>query len=412
MTKDQTRNLMRNLNSKVTSDQRSIASKYIFSTIESLPQFATAHTIALYVALADEISTLEVIERWYSQGKRIVLPRITGESSMVFYLYQEGCLQRGRFGIAEPKGDNPIPHSEIDLMIVPGVAFCRDGSRLGRGGGYYDRYLSREDLNIYNIGICYSHQLLNTIPCESHDIILDMVISDNSEVESQPTTIPAIILSIVEAAGVDANRLGCGISRLNAMGLSWVLLNYSMELQQAPALGEKIDIETWISDCSRITSIRNFVIRNSRGERIGTVSTQWCMIDLETRRAVNLLTSEINYPQYVSNRAAELSTLRKFPNLEGNESEYQHTVDKDDLDFNNHVNTIRYIEMMITMLPEELHHNISPTRTDFHFISESRLGDTLTIKRKEQLQPEGQQSLFEIIRQDGTTSVKALFTWY
>ena len=97
---------------------------------------------------------------------------------MDFYPYIPNTLQRGAFGINEPQGEEPCTPSEIDVIIVPGVAFTKDGKRCGRGKGYYDKYLSREGFRAVKIGICYTEQLAECIPNEPHDITMDCVIFD------------------------------------------------------------------------------------------------------------------------------------------------------------------------------------------------------------------------------------------
>ena len=78
----------------------------------------------------------------------------------------------------EPAGATPVPPQEIDVIIVPGRAFSPDGVRLGRGRGYYDRYLSREGFRALKIGVCFAEQLVGDIPSEEHDIRMDRIVSE------------------------------------------------------------------------------------------------------------------------------------------------------------------------------------------------------------------------------------------
>ncbi len=144
--------------------------------IEQLPQFDTARTVALYYALPDEVTTLPMLRRWLGV-KRLALPVVTG-GEMTFHEYNgPGCLVTGAFGIREPSGTAEVKAAEIDLMLVPGMAFDASGGRLGRGGGYYDRYLARPDAtHIYKVGICPPHRLVEAVPAEPHDIKMDTII--------------------------------------------------------------------------------------------------------------------------------------------------------------------------------------------------------------------------------------------
>lgn len=96
----------------------------------------------------------------------MVLRRYTGKSD----------LKEGAFGIMEPCGEVFADYQAIDLAIIPGMAFDRQGNRLGRGKGYYDRFLPLLLPYIYIIGVCFPFQLLDDIPTEEHDIKMDTVL--------------------------------------------------------------------------------------------------------------------------------------------------------------------------------------------------------------------------------------------
>lgn len=159
---------------KLTPEERKALSAQIFSKIESLPEVAEASVVALFASLPDEPQTAEIIER-LSRTKRVVLPRIEGEE-MEFYDISEGLCE-GAFGIMEPTAATPVSPAEIDVMIVPGVAFTHDGARCGRGKGFYDKYLSHNKFRAYTIGVCYPCQIVNELPIEPHDKIIDKVVT-------------------------------------------------------------------------------------------------------------------------------------------------------------------------------------------------------------------------------------------
>ena len=159
---------------QLTDTEKAELSAQIFSKIAELQEVRQASVVALFASLADEPQTTAIIEQ-LAQSKRIVLPRIEGEE-MEFYDISEG-LHKGAFGIMEPVATTPIEPSEIDVMIVPGVAFTRNGARLGRGKGFYDKYLSRKGFRAYTIGVCYPCQVVEDIPTEEHDKTLDRVVS-------------------------------------------------------------------------------------------------------------------------------------------------------------------------------------------------------------------------------------------
>ena len=166
---------MRQLNRALDSRQRLRASAAIFSAVERLPEFRAARTIAVFAALPDEPATDEVLARWAST-RRVVLPRVEGDA-MRFYACRPDALVFGAFGILEPQGERPCPAGEIDLVVCPGVAFTADGRRLGRGRGYYDRYLGDPAFRGFRVGVCYAHQLVDDLPVEPHDVRMDRVIT-------------------------------------------------------------------------------------------------------------------------------------------------------------------------------------------------------------------------------------------
>lgn len=146
------------------------------SVVEQLLEIFDKHNaqvVALFAPLPDEVQIGELCAK---VGCRVVLPRVSGED-MEFYDYANSSLEQGAFGIMEPQGTEACRADEIDLMVVPGVAFTASGDRLGRGKGYYDKYLSREGFRAYCIGVCYAHQLLEVLPTELHDKRMDMVVS-------------------------------------------------------------------------------------------------------------------------------------------------------------------------------------------------------------------------------------------
>ena len=158
----------------LTAQQKADKSTLILSRIASSESIKSAKTVALYASLSDEVQSFELIEL-LSQTKRVVLPRVAG-NDMDFYPYTPSSLKVGAFGIEEPQGSEPISPDEIDVIVVPGVAFTTDGKRCGRGKGYYDKYLSRSGFRAIKIGVCYTEQLAEDIPNEPHDIVMDYMI--------------------------------------------------------------------------------------------------------------------------------------------------------------------------------------------------------------------------------------------
>lgn len=176
MSKKEIRAEMKRRNASMTPDARLAAAETIFAAAERLPAFEQARCVALFCALPDEPPTGEALRRW-SLTRRVVVPRVEGEA-MRFFDYDPLTMRRGAFGIEEPGPEARLcPPEEIDLMLVPGVAFTAAGDRLGRGRGYYDRYLSQQGMRALRIGVCYRHQVVGELPREPHDITMDQLIT-------------------------------------------------------------------------------------------------------------------------------------------------------------------------------------------------------------------------------------------
>ena len=158
---------------KLSTDEKSTLSAQICSTLLHSQEVGDASVVALFISLTDEPETVEIIAE-LAKTKRVVVPRIEGEE-MEFYDIAEG-VSEGAYGILEPLATIPVEPGEIDVMVVPGVAFTKEGERLGRGKGFYDKYLSRKGFRAHTIGICYPCQVVEHLPIEEHDKVMDEVI--------------------------------------------------------------------------------------------------------------------------------------------------------------------------------------------------------------------------------------------
>lgn len=142
--------------------------------LETHPLFQQAHTVLMYHSLPDEVRTHDFIRKWYV-SKRILLP-VVKEDGLELYTYNgPDRMKTGAYGIEEPTEGKFTDLRQIDLAVIPGVAFDRHGNRLGRGKGYYDRLLPFL-ATTYKLGICFPYQLLESIPTEPFDICMDEVL--------------------------------------------------------------------------------------------------------------------------------------------------------------------------------------------------------------------------------------------
>jgi 5-formyltetrahydrofolate cyclo-ligase len=117
---------------------------------------------------------------WANLGARAVCyPRVQEDALRFFRVSDPALLVVGRWQLREPAADAvaAVDAGEIDLILVPGVAFTEDGFRVGRGGGYYDRCLAQPGLHARKLGVCFARQLVPTVPLEPHDQRVDRVIA-------------------------------------------------------------------------------------------------------------------------------------------------------------------------------------------------------------------------------------------
>lgn len=141
------------------------------------PLFQKSQVVMLYCSLPDEVDTHALISQ-YSQSKTVLLPVVCGNDILLKVYKGLDDMQIGAYGIQEPVGHDYEEFESIDLIVVPGMAFDRQGNRLGRGKGYYDRFLSDKRLSkAYKMGLCFSCQLLDEVPTDENDVKMDEVIT-------------------------------------------------------------------------------------------------------------------------------------------------------------------------------------------------------------------------------------------
>ena len=175
LTKSELRRAIRANIRSLSADERAEAARLIVAEIESDPRFVAARTVAAFMPLGDEPPLREAVERWAAE-KRVVVPRIEG-NQMRFFDFCAEQMASGAFGIEEPQSTAECPPELIEVMVVPGVAFTAEGARMGRGRGYYDRYLGvPAAARIYKIGTCFACQLVEQLIVEPHDVLMDRVV--------------------------------------------------------------------------------------------------------------------------------------------------------------------------------------------------------------------------------------------
>lgn len=172
MDKHELRKEIRTLKKLHSREELDEMSEIIMQKLENNADFQKAQIVMLYCSLPDEVQTMNFIEKWRKQ-KQIILPTVIGDDIIPVQLDENTTFATGDFNIQEPQ-NNPYKGS-FDLIIVPGMAFDRNGNRLGRGKGFYDRFLCQHK-DVKKIGICYEFQIVDEVPTEPTDIVMDEII--------------------------------------------------------------------------------------------------------------------------------------------------------------------------------------------------------------------------------------------
>ena len=178
--KKQLRTLLRKQRREIPEDLRKQLDEGIFRNVTASEDFRKADTLLLYVSCKGEADTMRILSEAMRLQKKIAVPKCLENGAMQFFLIQSmEDLAPGAYGILEPTGTQMPQITADTVCFVPGVAFTKNGERLGQGGGYYDRFLEQHP-TLRTVGICYSSMLLDTIPAEGHDKCVDAVITEET----------------------------------------------------------------------------------------------------------------------------------------------------------------------------------------------------------------------------------------
>lgn len=177
MDKRELRRLVRTKKQQFSAADLRTMSEKIISNLLAMPVMKKSCTVLMYYSLNDEVNTHDAIDRLVADGKTVLLPVVIGDNAMELRRYTgPGDLRVGSYGIKEPVGPLYSDYGEIDVAIVPGMGFDRNGNRLGRGKGYYDRFLPLLP-QAEKIGICFPFQIFPTVPTDENDIRMDSVLA-------------------------------------------------------------------------------------------------------------------------------------------------------------------------------------------------------------------------------------------
>lgn len=187
-TKAELRTEFRKKLSSISIADRDRAAGEVLEQVQSRPEWRDAQTVMLYVPLPEELNILPLLNAAIHRHKTLVLPRFNRldrvyEAAVVRNL--AGDLIQGRYGVSEPDLECVVcPVNRLDVTIVPGLGFDRDGRRLGRGKGFYDRLLADASGLLWGVG--HDAQLTDQLPVEPHDVVLNSIVTPSRWVDVRP----------------------------------------------------------------------------------------------------------------------------------------------------------------------------------------------------------------------------------
>jgi len=176
------REKLKQLRNQVDPGLAETASQGVWNILSRIAEFQKARGIGAFASTTGEINTYSILEGVLSSGKKLYLPRVAADKTHFDYYAVSDFtkLSTGAFGILEPTGSHPAPWEEIDIALVPGLAFDLRGHRLGFGKGYYDRVLPLLKKTTLTVGLGYSFQVVERIPDEAHDIPLKALLTEKN----------------------------------------------------------------------------------------------------------------------------------------------------------------------------------------------------------------------------------------
>ena len=180
--KDAIRLAMRERLSSIAVEDRAVRSRAISAELLRSPAFHAASMVMLYMPMRSEVDVIAVALEAFRLGKSVCLPRVDpGRDTMnaiATKTFDNDSMRPDAMGVRSPDSGARVDDAQIDLVLVPGVAFDLSGGRLGRGGGFYDRFLGQLSPKAATIGVCFDWQIVDSIPCDQLDVPVKAVITD------------------------------------------------------------------------------------------------------------------------------------------------------------------------------------------------------------------------------------------
>ena len=175
MDKKTLRRAIREKKQAMTEEEIVLRSQRLGILFAETDAYQNAKTVYGYLPYNQEVRTVPMLEQALRDGKRVAVPKIYGDTMKFLYLDDLSKVEKNSMGIPEPVDDTPVADDPTALVLIPGVAFTKEGDRMGYGGGFYDRFLALEP-DHPTLALCYEFQIVDSLPTEAFDIPVDTVL--------------------------------------------------------------------------------------------------------------------------------------------------------------------------------------------------------------------------------------------
>ena len=175
MDKKELRRQIREKKRAMTEEQIVAAGERLAELFLACQQYKDAKTIYGYLPYNQEVRTVPMLEQALRDGKRVAVPKCYGDQMRFIYMEDLSLVENGYANIPEPIADEPVADDPTALVLMPGLAFTKDGNRMGYGGGFYDKFLAAEPTHP-TVALCYDFQMVEYIPTDDYDIPVDCVL--------------------------------------------------------------------------------------------------------------------------------------------------------------------------------------------------------------------------------------------
>ena len=167
---------------EVGPDRLRDASKAACDRLADTEEFRRAHAVMIFLPLRYEIDARPLALRAWQEGKTVTVPLVGHtQKHMIPVVVRslEEPMDADQYGVQSPRGSEPFPIDMLELAVVPALGFDREGHRIGRGGGFYDRFLAQPEFQAVACGLAIEEQVVDHIPTAPHDVPLDMLATDS-----------------------------------------------------------------------------------------------------------------------------------------------------------------------------------------------------------------------------------------